>query len=409
MPDKKIDEQMIDRAWEQMHLLLDKEMPAKRKRRRAAVIWLPLLGAAAAIGLVWFYFLNPVLPPPDKTSAPIAAIDKNTSEGKPSHRNQSADHTAKRAVQNILDAAEQPVSRSKKTDSPSLQSNQNRTYDTQQEILQPPLVPAVGAATTVAATTNPITTIALKKFSIAYKTAPSLDRSMLPLPLILPHDKTGALRLGAEAGVQAGNFTAVEGFVGGMALSYPSKNQKWALRSGMTFSAQRRFIMPGDMAQAAFESSANDPGQGGSFVNAAPNIGDRTLHFQLYQLGVPLVMSTKLNKRFALEGGAQAAYLLSATNLEGVSAEVRNSLNIAAAEPLNKLYADLSASENTQKIEIDALNRWEVSLLVGASYQMYEHWTLRFQYQQGVRDIVKNTDFQSFNSNFNLSAVYYFK
>ncbi len=416
MPDKRIDEQMVDRAWEQMQALLDKEMPTQRKRRRAAVIWLPLLGAAAATGLIWLYFFNPLLPRQEKTSTPTATIDNNASEGSdPSHKNQGADRTAKSTGQAILIAPDQKISASKKNNPPpNAQSFQHFTKNTSDTPpiaaldIQQPLVPAVAAETTTALAANPMMTIAQKKFSIAYKTEYSLDPTMLPLPRIISSDKMATFRLEAEAGLQAGNFAAIEGYSGGMALSYPTQNEKWTLRSGMTFSAQRRFILPGDMTQVVLENNTtNNAGQGA--VNAGANINNRTLNFQLYQLSVPVVASAKLGSRFALEGGVQTAYLLSATNLKGLSPETRNGFSAAAAEPLDKLYADLSASENAKKIDITALNRWELSLLAGASYQIHDHWTLRFLYQQGVKDIIKNTDFQSFNSNFNLSAIYYFK
>ncbi len=428
MSDNRLDDKFVDQAWEHMRQLLDQEMPEEKKSRRLVVVpWWGWSAAASVLLLIsaavaWQFWSV-------SSSAPVAAREKaglsiasaneecnepdaNTVVAQVRRRSSGAARPAQKtplsALKKLIPAAPQPatlVINSEKTSAyPILETEtslDNNTF----------LLPE-GKNTSAVIESSDILTL-------DRRTPPNLPYALRlanetpspsPLPPFEPTEVEKSAKnwkLGLEFGTHASGGSAVGGFSGGAVVQMPAASDKWRLRLGLNYTSLQNSIdiQRGSATADAFAESAQNRG------GVAPNSVDvKAPEFRLttHQLNLPAVLEYRAHRYLSVEGGLQGAYLLTARNLEG--AERYQTVMISGyVPPTVKGFVNTLQSGTNGEVDIQQLYRWNVFALAGVTVYPTPKLGVRLQYQHGLRDILKDSDFSAFNHNFRVGAVYFFK
>lgn len=447
MQDKRIDEQFINHAWEQMLSTLDREMPAEKKDRR--VVMVPWRWAAAAsvlllltIGAGWWLSLQNSQGNLANSTAAVATTQSAHSASNEDCETATTNETnatlaAAQPSQQALDKKEyapivtnktapkkafdnqyitknsSPVANNIKSQTPSF-GNENKEIVT-------------GIATIETATTTPQNQQATAEQS-ALPTLSALDleklktepvalskKKQVPLwsPVLEEKKSDSKWNIGVELATYASPNAAVDGYAGGAIVEVPIESKKFNLRTGLNFNSQQRY----------FDSNipAEEASRGSSPTFGTAVVVDPDPHFQVnaQQLSFPVTMEFKPGKSWGLEGGLQASYLLGARNLKGAEAyqtiagftngneDIRNFVSSLS----NKQYDMTTNAEpnvDNSTVNIDAFRRFDVGLTLGLGVYPSKNLGVRLQYQRGLIDMLKANQFTAYGNNVRLSAVYFF-
>lgn len=445
MPDNHLDDKYIDQAWEQMRHLLDQEMPVQEKRRRGAFWWwlLPLLLLFAGGTGWWLWERQPAQEPQNKELQLNAAPERpvaNADTQQPEHEAQSEDetHSLENQVANTESAAISAMQRQpEKATSAKNTSNfirKNRADKTaaisSTNGIAQDEVPALGDSqvfenkiiTSAESTKDevaaaepsqqpkpPFTTQSLNIIAPQLLPVPAADLEVVPQLT----NRRELFRWGVEGGTLTRTFDNLDGIFGGVIAEFPLRGRVLHLRSGLHYSAYRFDIE--SQSDIARSESADNPQSGSGFgTNADPNAVSR-INFDILaqQIALPVVLVYQPARKWGIELGADFSYLMAATSMTSSEALVTldsggntsfNPDQSTANRFVNSLYGD-----SNQDIDLNQLNRWGIAASAGVVYYPADKWGVRLHYQYGFTDLLKSTDFQSFDRDLRLSVLYYFR
>ena len=429
MPDNHLDDQYIDKAWEQMRQLLDQEMPVQEKRRRGAFWWwlLPLLLLFAG-GAGWWLLERSSEPKPATDEMQLDTITErpvaNTNPKQP--ESTAPENSIAHAKTTTTSAAQkrQTATISGKGKPDLIRENEGEnTFIT--SAIAPEKMPVVNDSQIIedksTSSFKPdeerIIAEAPSQQSKPPFTVQNLDSrafQLLPLPEMgletAPNtaNHRGLFRWGLEGGVASRNLPAPDGAFGGVIAEFPLLGRQLHLRTGLQYGANRLVI---DTPSDNFRSeAANDPQSGGSRDNAA--IGRINFDLLGQQIALPVALVFQPGPKWGVEAGASLSYLTQARGLAGNDALVTfdndNTSFNPDLSPANRFVNNLYADSN-QAINLAELNRWNFAATVGVVHYPADRWGVRLHYQHSFTDVLKNTDYQSFNRGVRLSALYYFR
>lgn len=444
-----MDDKFIDQAWEQMRQALDREMPVERKRRRLVMVpW--VWGAAASIvllisiGLGWWLWQQPGQHDPamanvqQATEMPIAATE-DCEQITPPKQEAIAQNSAARQLENKMPipadetakasdfivkrntskvgtekrlaaktsvnelVAGNTIPNSASVETAEIATLENRNTATQNQI------PANTLAKTEAVQPLSSAVIAeLENAAVTNLPKPKVDLNMTA-PVIDVEKNTSNWNIGLEFAAFSSPTAPVTGFSGGAVVQVSVTGDKLRLRTGLSYSNRQNMIdvQAGSETAMALES-ADQPDQ--SFTGSSVSIAEPDFSMTTHQLNLPAIFEYKPHKNFGIEGGLNGSYLVTARNLEGVENYQRvmggnSTVSNSARNFVNTLQAD----QGNNKINIDQLYRWDVMATAGLSVYPSQKLGVRFQYQRGLRDMLKDNDFEAFSNNFRVSAVYFFR
>lgn len=447
MPDNYLDDKYIDKAWEQMQQMLDQEMPVERKRRKAAFWWwfLPMALGLAIAAAWWFSNLKEMPPKPEKTvQSPIAEADEakslpgNNLENQTSSAQMDQNPTL-RPSEKLATTPEKLANKLKSADAASSEFKaENKAIVVQNE--QAPakkateIVPqnTVRAATVEENAANPAqntTSNTSTTFPSQQPIEPFLLNDLSQIaPELLPAQElalgwspttlrqSSHWRWGAEAALHAGSISGLDGYSFGLLVDMPLQGRKFYLRSGLNIGDQKLRLEPQKSNGNFSADFANDPTQSPTSSNTQAEAAAVIANFniQASQLTVPITFVYQPRKKWGIEGGASLSYLLRATQLSSDEAIQESSfpggsLGFNQDTSYVNRYVHSLASSAGQSVNLSELNRWELAAAAGLVYYPADRWGLRLQYRFGITDFLKNDDFQSYNRNVRLSAVYYLR
>lgn len=444
-----MDDKFIDQAWEQMREVLDREMPVERKRRRLVMVpW--VWGAAASvvllisIGLGWWLWQQPgqqdpaMANVPQATQTPIAATE-NCEEITPAKQDAIADHAAVRQSETNASTL---GSQTAKTSGFFAKRNTDKVNTGKQLAAKTsandytsskmtPIQHSVGNSEIAALENNSIATqtptiantlaetkavqplsstviAELEHSTVANLPKPKVDLN-LTAPAIDVEQNSSNWNIGLEFAAFSSPTAPVTGFSGGAVLQVPVTGDKLRLRTGLSYSNRQNMIdvQSGSETAMALES-ADQPDQ--SLTGSSVSIAEPDFSMTTHQLNLPAIFEYKMHKNFGIEGGLNGSYLVTARNLEGVENYQRvMASNSTVSNATRNFVNTLQADQGNNKINIDQLYRWDVMATAGLSVYPSQKLGVRFQYQRGLRDMLKDSDFEAFSNNFQVSAVYFFR
>jgi len=415
MPDNHLDDQYIDKAWEQMRQMLDQEMPVQQKRRRVAFWWwlLPLLLLLTAGSAWWLWQQSPKRTDPKQQIEPTRPIveanpdeqaktdffpqqNPENAHAEPT-KAKKANTTAKTSLPSVLKMDDdEPVANFDKNQAakyaqPSDNENSNTFATSEQEPSQKPpflIVPLE---------INNLQPLPLPKTDLA------IHDALKPQP--------GLLRWGLEGGVATNAVRNFDGAFAGVIAEFPLRGRKFHLRTGLRYSTNRLDIRRQfDATGVAF--SQDTPRQPDPEANASTAAARINFDLRAQQIALPVSLIFQPSSKWGIEAGANLSFLTSAATISGDEALI--TLNDSStglnpnAFPANRFVNELYRDAN-QNIDLNELNRWNVAATAGVLYYPADKWALRLHYHSGLTDILKNTDFQSLNQNLRLSSIYYFR
>lgn len=429
MPDKRTDEQFMDQAWEQMQIVLDREMPEERKRRLMPIFW--MLGAAASllllltVGVIWWQ---------QQIHSPISSIEKINLTAPAVLADEDCEAVPNTVLPRHLRSKAKPLDRYQLVSAEKNHldiSNSSKDFANQvKEKTQQINSTEFTLVESYSKNTNNQSLIniePLRKTSIAalnYQTPNTFDNKPRKPNFWYPLDpaesnsptsqKSDAVKIGVEFATYSSVYAAIDGYAGGAVLDIPVKNNHWNLRAGINYNAQQRYFNTEGTNQTNRTADPNNPAFGAANVVVDPN---PELSLNAQQISMPVTLQFKPRRTWGLEGGLQAAYLLSAQNLKGAEAyqtltgltygneKIRTLVSSLTQDTANKFAPGTS---NSDKINLDELRRFDLAVSAGFGYYPTQTIGVRLQYQRGLIDLLKANDFKAFGNNLRLSAVYFF-
>lgn len=445
MPDKRTDEQFMDQAWEQMQIVLDREMPEERKRRLVPIFW--MLGAAASLLLL--LTVGGILWQQKSLQMPVASVENRSNI------------TSTLAQEDCEEATNNSTLAQQKTKSAAAIQNQDqlaivKTKNANARILKnrkdkdvkPEAINNISIhynkANLMAESLSPIfkdeniitqsvksnnnqniTTVtpihSLDLAMLEYQSITDLPKQQQKPAYWYPLDpnendkkaniEQNDVKIGVEFATYASAYAAVDGYAGGAIMDIPVQSKNLNLRAGVNFSTQQRYFDSSVAVDAAKATGPSNPGFGATNVTVDPN---PQLSVNAKQVSLPVTLQFKPRRTWGLEGGVQASYLVGAQNLKGAEAyQTLTGLtygNQTIRTFVNKLALDSSngGNNNSDKINLEQLRRFDVALTAGFGYYPTSSIGVRLQYQRGLIDMLKASDFKAFGNNIRLSAVYFF-
>ncbi len=425
MSDKRFDEQFIDESWERMRALLDKEMPVKDKRRRLVpIIWIPAAAASVAFFIIagswWFRQYQEHINDSLRANHVIANV----------YHNAITEPPCDEAMQTAPIASLQL---------PRQQPMKSTTFDATaalQETAQPIVSPSSEATPFIATTTIQISEdnnriVPSEKAShTAYishvEQIESLHHSLttaaltttpdLKMPSTKPAPRQSAWQVGLEIAGFSNGYVAMSGYAGGALIDAPTiAGESMNVRTGVNYSARSQHFDVSASKVKLDRVDASGSGGGMGVVTIDDTPGTLSLHTQ--HVSLPVALHYKLQKKWGLEGGLQAAYLLNASNLQGAES-YQTSFGIANnnentirsfINDLTEKHSNQSAGTGSNEVNIDRLRRFDLGATLGVSYYPYSHLGVRLQYQHGLTDLLRDERFSAFNHHMRVSAVYFFR
>ncbi len=441
MPDNRLDDKFIDHAWEQMRQLLDQEMPQKEKRRRFIIVpW--MWGVAASllllisIGLGWWFWQDR-----ETIGTPIAASDAKQAIGvipeencdevtTPAIAELSAGHPTQvqpGKVSSISPKANNSALKRSFEKKPIVIKNSAQIQSVQQLVIADSLLPSTNMEKITKTDHIGIAQNAANAIQQTdYQEIPLISGRMLEvlnhsfanemsapepnLNLITPpieHKKSKNWSVGVEFATYASTGAPVSGFASGAVMQLPVSNENLSLRTGLNYSNLENMIDPqaGSATEEALKAEQRDQ----FFTGASVSVAEPDFSMTSHQLNLPLILEYKMHKFFGIEGGVQGSYLVAARNLEGAEAYQVVLTTNYVPPTIQNFVNNFAADTDGKKINIDQLHRWDVMATAGFTIYPIQKLGVRFQYQRGLVDMLRNKEFEAFHNNFRVSAVYFFR
>lgn len=443
MQDKRIDEQFINHAWQQMLVTLDQEIPTEKKRRRLVLVpwhWATAASILLLLSLGGGWWLSQQ----KAQSLVVHTTQQGTPENLAIHEDCPEAELAQLAItqtkeptgakesrmphKNVVAKVNGDIMNPKQVFEnqgivKTLQSDNNteKTLPKNQTIASNEIAEmnngTSAASSAVVSAMLPIQGIDNQKIAL-------LEKEKFPLEKKTKLEYFGEtqeekkskdkrLNVGLELATYASAGAVLDGYAGGAMVEIPSQSEKINVRTGLNFNASQRYF-DSNVPVAESDRSA---GFGSSAVLVDPK---PDLQVNAQQLSLPLMVEFKPRKSWGVEGGLQASYLLSARNLKGAEAYQTLAGYTNGNEAIRTFVGSLSTQKadfgvnadqavDNSSVNISAFRRFDVAVSAGFGVYPTENLGVRLQYQRGLIDMLKADQFKTFGNNIRLSAVYFFK
>lgn len=426
-----VNQPLVDRGWEEMRRLLDREMPVApattKPSRRLLPMWWLAAACISAIALGGAFYWNvdsprvsgapaiadtaaPVQTPcVEEEKMSIAGVQKEPTSKTVDNiqsdaatflfnKQQLAIHTFQPQGQSTAIAAQENASSilqvldEKQPDSsadPSLETTSATLYETP----APAVIDALPGISHV--------------FLVSPGTALGAKASAVKaLPSWLPDN------LAVSTGIISGDYAPVEGFQVGVDAQY-ALGGKWSLVSSPAYRFQRQSlsleveattIASGpitldeqlDVAFAESVSTTNNIAPTSTYYTALKN----------HYVDVPIQIAYQAGTRFRLEAGPSFSYLAgvyegSPFSNGAASADTQSFYNSTASRSWYSAEAD-------DKLNPVYFNRLDIGVNLGVTYRPAQWLGLRLQYRQGFVDMLKTQSYELRNRQLALSTLVFF-
>ncbi|HMQ48196.1 MAG TPA: outer membrane beta-barrel protein [Saprospiraceae bacterium] len=399
--------ELADKGWSAMRDMLDKEMPVGRKRKRPVAIWWWStigLGVLLLIALqlsgysLWNYF-SPTLPKIEEKTPLEPALIPPVAEIHPTQKLDKA---------TLPEAKTSDRSAARTTTPPTATSNASNFL-----ILTPETVPLL-ATTTMAETITENTFQPLEPKLASAKTMPLLD-DLPKIPLnALPEIPRAADFHASNPkkpwiwmhGVETGLFNQAWVNQGGWNIGAFAQVQKPHSRVyakvGIRYSlSNAEFLVYQnqitgdslvDQNNTDFPVSQNDIEAG--YSSSEPGVLFTSLQPR-HQIGIPIEIGYRLGKRWAVQAGIQANYLISSQRGRYFSEDLN-----ASFVRTNKLFFYDSENEaislhSANSAPRDSYRSFHLALSGGIAYHFQPKLRLSLQYRHGLTNLTPSAQFAS--------------
>lgn len=393
----EFDNRLTDKGWHSMRGVLDREMPAKKRRRPLAWWWprvLILASLAGAGGWLWYRSVKAAPSPGralEKAAAPQPVVDAGGNERKARIRPDKPE-TALRAVlpaAGILESARHETGSSSGREAsiaglngavPAL--SQEKQAETPVFTVSVPEVPEP-PVNTASLAALPEKNQYLRTETPA-KTVFSQVNSVEQAGVKKKANASRRWSVGLAAGIHSENFSGLNGFSSGVAVDW-QLSRKWGLRTGVQYaryrpSVQERPVVSLDNTEyadatgnfAVIQDVINNPGTGSPAVD--PSYQKVLVPVdRLQRLETPLLAFWQPVRALRLYGGATVSRNLSA------KASMQNYAN-------NKVYVagNKDALNNLNSLTSNTLPRWQANALFGAGLRFGRRFELDAFYQPSL-------------------------
>ncbi|MBL7793923.1 MAG: PorT family protein [Saprospiraceae bacterium] len=426
-----VNQPLVDRGWEEMRRLLDKEMPVapattKPSRRILPMWWLAAACITAiALGGAWYWNVdNPRVsgaPTIADAAAPVqtqsvaeekisspAVVDINPSSLVGDNTQSDETVLSFNNKQTAINTLQTPVQFTAITTAQENTSSVVFLDKKQQDSAADPFLETTSA--TLNETPVPAAIDALPGISHAFLVSPNpalgaAASALKASPSWLPDN------LAVSTGIISGDYSPVEGFQVGVDAQY-ALGGKWSLVSSPAYRFQRQSlsleveattIASGpitldeqlDAALAESVSTTNNIAPSSTYYTALKN----------HYVDVPIQIAYQVGTRFRLEAGPSFSYL--AGVYEGspfgngaASADTQSFYNPTASRSWYSAEAD-------DKLNPVYFNRLDIGVNLGVTYRPAQWLGLRLQYRQGFVDMLKTQSYELRNRQLALSTLIY--
>lgn len=417
-----VNQPLVDRGWEEMRRLLDKEMPVApattKPSRRILPIWWLAAACITAIAVGGAFYWN---------------VDSTRISSAPA----IADAVAPVQTQSV---AEEKISTPDVVDiNPSSLVGNNTQSDEPVNTLRTPVQST--AITTAQENTSSVVFLDKKQQDSAADpsletTSATLNETFAPaaidaLPgisndfLVLPNPALDAAasvlkaspswlpdNLAVSAGIISGDYSPVEGFQVGVDAQY-ALGGKWSLvsspayrfqRQNLTLEVEATTIASGPvMIDDELDIFAESVSPTNNFTPTSAYYTALKNHY----VDVPIQIAYQVGTRFRLEAGPSFSYL--AGVYEGSPFG-----NGATADLQSSSFYPTTASRSWYSAEADDklnpvyFNRLDIGVNLGVTYRPAQWLGLRLQYRQGFVDMLKTQSYELRNRQLALSTLVFF-
>lgn len=451
MPDKRIDETMVDQGWAKMQLLLDEEMPvAKPKSKRPVWIlwfWVFFLGFILGAGLLaLFWNLQEQKKQEQFEQAIIASKDQpTTSDQTESSNGVAAQHNKANTAAENKEFNQTNASIDKKQQQDKIGNTTIKSSNSQ-------IVANKGIREKRSFTLSPLASL-LPDLKLSSLQIQPIDfpyhfhKSYTPLsgletgtPELLEYASLDSLsedviqplkiadnirfRTGVEAYADFGATNLNRGIGVGIVFE-ELLSPRWTVQGGVQADYSNQDIVYQTQTTTLLETdnAGNIVGELDSeafATNSTSNYAriDRRLEvqsaIQLFQLRAPILAQYRINKKWGALMGAGVNYVALASwqssNSETLFDSVADPGTSFTNSTLN-FYLDnaqsLDRSSSALSGEVRDLNKWGVFLQTGVRYAPISDLNLQVLYQPNFNPLFKRPEYKANSHNFRLSITYF--
>jgi hypothetical protein len=418
-----VNQPLVDRGWEEMRRLLDKEMPVapattKPSRRILPMWWLAAACITAiAVGGAFYWNVDSSrgsnVPAIADTAAPgqtpSAAKEKITTPG-------VVDINPSSLVDDDIQS-EAPVF-SFNTKQPAIHSFQTPVRSTAITTTQENTSSIVvldkkqpDSSATLHETPVPTAIEALPGISNAFLVSPLPALGAIPSavkvsPSWLPDN------LAISTGIISGDYSPVEGFQVGVDAQY-ALGGKWSLVSSPAYRFQRQSLSLEVEAStiAGGPIALND--QLGVFAESVAPTNNFTPTSTYYTalknhyVDVPIQIAYQVGTRFRLEAGPSFSYLAGVYEGSPFGNGATADMQSSSFYPTTASRSWYSAAAD-DKLNPVYFNRLDIGVNLGVTYRPAQWLGLRLQYRQGFVDMLKTQSYELRNRQLALSTLVFF-
>lgn len=436
--DNGVDQSFVDRGWDEMRRLLDREMPAApashKPSRRILPLWQLAAACISAILLGGVYLWNTASPGVAPPQAEAGRAIRNYSPAMHNNNSDAGCDDAPAVETESIAAAHKNTGGNFGTGKSNFQLVNDGVANALEEFVYSKngvyTTPDEGAGrfanqpVTVAKATMPTPTVHAVMQARSVMPPFEMLSGVNPKPL---DDRAFAMEADANkmnvapdwlpddmalsSGVIAGNFAMLEGFQVGIDARY-ALGGKWSLVSSPAYRFQRQELSLQVESAVVTTGSVTLDGQFGVLSESAEpnsNLAGASTYFTLlknHYVDVPVQIGYQVGARFRLEAGPSFSYLAGVYegSPTGSALEADMQQNYISNPDSRSWY---SAAAN-DKLDPVYFNRLDVGLNLGFTYRPAQWLGLRLQYRQGFVDMLKTQAYELHNRQLALSTLVYF-
>ncbi len=446
------DQAFTDRAWSEMEMLLDREMPVQSRSRQ--LIWLWALGLVILGGAGWLFGpASNVIRVDDRTSLPLVdqtietvkdpseldasvAVLPNTTPEEKTKQAASAQSTEPDKIipENTSRENPVPVISSIKGETPlqsavsknSISESQIAKSSDQKEAAWISSHEQQSSAEDQVESDNFLIMKEHERNSYAVAALSFLETGFKELSWPLRktpesiefkskvRPKTSKWNWGVQASVLSTEFSSMNGGSLGVWGQRPHFfTPRLSLRMGLQY--EQIYLSPSAVSVPAntrldANSENSDP-----TTSFPPNRQVDTLTAQeaanqlqlkVRQFQLPLSLRWRMGQKWTAFGGAQLSYRNVFTREPATDDQ---QVSFAGSDPQEGLYSSLVKLDPGSTFPTDKLNRWDVGAHLGIGYRLNSRLEAMMSYEHGFQNLFQGLDLEAFDRKWRLGVSYRFK